>query len=62
MLLNYTVSQQFGKGIVCSDAAAEAAKYGFTAVDRPDGFLVMAVVSQGEEIIELKNPPEVYIG
>ncbi|XWS52871.1 hypothetical protein CRYUN_Cryun11dG0109600 [Craigia yunnanensis] len=48
----------FGKGIVCSDAAAEAARYGFTAVDRPDGFLVLAVVSQGEEIIELKNPPE----
>ncbi|GMI92254.1 Poly(ADP-Ribose) Polymerase 3 [Hibiscus trionum] len=48
----------FGKGIVCSDAAAEAAKYGFTAVDRPEGFLVLAVFSQGEEIIELKNPPE----
>ncbi|KAK8550792.1 hypothetical protein V6N12_039480 [Hibiscus sabdariffa] len=48
----------FGKGIVCSDAAAEAARYGFTAVDRPEGFLVLAVFSQGEEIIELKNPPE----
>ncbi|XVF19728.1 hypothetical protein REPUB_Repub11eG0136000 [Reevesia pubescens] len=48
----------FGKGIVCSDAAAEAAKYGFTAVDRPEGFLVLAVFSLGEEIIELKNPPE----
>ncbi|KAE8700212.1 Poly polymerase 3 [Hibiscus syriacus] len=42
----------FGKGIVCSDAAAEAARYGFTAVDRPEGFLVLAVFSQGEEIIE----------
>ncbi|KAL1098222.1 hypothetical protein V6Z11_D05G086100 [Gossypium hirsutum] len=48
----------FGKGIVCSDAAAEAARYGFTAVDRPEGFLVLAVFSQGEEIVELKNPPE----
>ncbi|XVF69157.1 hypothetical protein PTKIN_Ptkin11bG0058400 [Pterospermum kingtungense] len=48
----------FGKGIVCSDAAAEAARYGFTAVDRPEGFLVLAVFSQGEEVIELKNPPE----
>ncbi|XP_052885106.1 protein ADP-ribosyltransferase PARP3 isoform X1 [Gossypium arboreum] len=48
----------FGKGIVCSDAAAEAARYGFTAVDRPEGFLVLAVFSQGEEIMELKNPPE----
>ncbi|KAL4334008.1 hypothetical protein GQ457_07G035610 [Hibiscus cannabinus] len=48
----------FGKGIVCSDAAAEAARYGFTAVDRLEGFLVLAVFSQGEEIIELKNPPE----
>ncbi|XVE79270.1 hypothetical protein DITRI_Ditri14bG0044300 [Diplodiscus trichospermus] len=48
----------FGKGIVCSDAAAEAARYGFTAVDRPEGFLVLSVFSQGEEIIELKNPPE----
>ncbi|KAE8682447.1 Poly polymerase 3 [Hibiscus syriacus] len=48
----------FGKGIVCSDAAAEAARYGFTAVDRPEGFLVLAVFSQGEEIVELKDPPE----
>ncbi|KAE8734834.1 Poly polymerase 3 [Hibiscus syriacus] len=48
----------FGEGIVCSDAAAEAARYGFTAVDRPEGFLILAVFSQGEEIIELKNPPE----
>ncbi|KAK8679759.1 hypothetical protein V6N13_145195 [Hibiscus sabdariffa] len=48
----------FGQGIVCSDAVAEAARYGFTAIDRPEGFLVLAVFSQGEEIIELKNPPE----
>ncbi|WRX33546.1 BRCT domain - like 10 [Theobroma cacao] len=48
----------FGRGIVCSDAAAEAARYGFTAVDRPDGFLALAVASQGEEIVELKDPPE----
>ena len=50
---------QSGMGIVCSDAAAEAARYGYTAVDRPDGFLVLAMVSLGDEIIELKSPPEV---
>ncbi|CAN1294381.1 Protein ADP-ribosyltransferase PARP3 [Linum perenne] len=48
----------FGRGIVCSDAAAEAARYGFTAVDRPEGFLVLAVASLGDQIMELKNPPE----
>ncbi|KAI3450704.1 hypothetical protein Pfo_007369 [Paulownia fortunei] len=48
----------FGKAIVCSDAAAEAARYGFTAVDRPEGFLVLAVASLGEHITELTSPPE----
>lgn len=43
----------FGKAIVCSDAAAEAARYGFTAVDRPEGYLVLAVASLGEEIKEI---------
>ncbi|TKY67074.1 Poly of ADP-ribose polymerase 3 [Spatholobus suberectus] len=47
----------FGKAIVCSDAAAEAARYGFTAVDRPEGFLVLAIASLGNEITELKSPP-----
>lgn len=28
----------FGKAVVCSDAAAEAVRYGFTAADRPEGF------------------------
>lgn len=51
---------QFGKAIVCSDAAAEATRYGFTAVDRPEGFLVLAVASLGDEIIEIKSPPEVW--
>ena len=51
--------QQFGKAIICSDAAAEAARYGFTAVDRPEGFLVLAIASLGNEITELKTPPEV---
>lgn len=51
--------EQFGKAIVCSDAAAEAARYGFTAVDRPEGFLVLAIASLGNEITELKSPPEV---
>ncbi|KAL5579914.1 hypothetical protein UlMin_012356 [Ulmus minor] len=48
----------FGRGIVCSDAAAEAARYGFTAVDRPEGFLVLAVASLGDQITELKSQPE----
>ncbi|KAK6119857.1 hypothetical protein DH2020_046404 [Rehmannia glutinosa] len=48
----------FGKAIVCSDAAAEAARYGFTAVDRPEGFLVLAVASLGENVTELTSPPE----
>ncbi|MCD7468821.1 hypothetical protein HAX54_007319 [Datura stramonium] len=51
----------FGKAIVCSDAAAEAARYGFTAVDRPEGFLVLAVASLGEEIQEFSSPPEQLI-
>nr|POE75735.1 poly [adp-ribose] polymerase 3 [Quercus suber] len=45
MILNYLqktyepvkVGDIFGRAIVCSDAAAEAARYGFTAVDRPEG-------------------------
>lgn len=45
---------------MCSDAAAEAARYGFTAVDRPEGFLVLAVASMGEEITELTSAPEVH--
>ncbi|CAF1774026.1 unnamed protein product [Brassica napus] len=48
----------FGRAIVCSDAAAEAARYGFTAVDRPEGFLVLAVASLGEEVKEFTSPPE----
>ena len=50
---------QFGKAIICSDAVAEAARYGFTAIDKPEGFLVLAVVSLGDEVNEIKNPPEV---
>ncbi|KAJ6386169.1 hypothetical protein OIU77_029185 [Salix suchowensis] len=48
----------FGKAIVSSDAAAEAARCGFTAVDRPKGFFVLAVVSLGDQIIEVNSPPE----
>ncbi|CAL9169593.1 unnamed protein product [Musa hybrid cultivar] len=48
----------FGKAIVCSDASAEAARYGFTAVDRPDGFLLLAVVSLGEQITEMSTAPD----
>ncbi|XP_015688619.1 protein ADP-ribosyltransferase PARP3 [Oryza brachyantha] len=47
----------FGKAIVCSDAAAEAARYGFTAVDRPEGYLVLAVASLGKEIQEITGTP-----
>lgn len=57
--LYIVVFLQFGRAIVCSDAAAEAARYGFTAVDRPEGFLVLAVASLGEEIQEFSSPPEV---
>ncbi|KAL2899465.1 Poly [ADP-ribose] polymerase 3 [Bienertia sinuspersici] len=42
----------FGRAIVCSDASAEAARYGFTAIDRPEGFLVLAVASLGDKIVE----------
>ncbi|KAI3688110.1 hypothetical protein L1987_81818 [Smallanthus sonchifolius] len=48
----------FGRAIVCSDAAAEAARFGYTAVDRPEGFLVLAVASLGDEITEVTSPPE----
>ncbi|KAK1354601.1 Poly [ADP-ribose] polymerase [Heracleum sosnowskyi] len=48
----------FGKAIVCSDAAAEAARYGFTDVDRPEGVLVLAVASLGEKVVEVTTPPE----
>lgn len=46
---------------MCSDAAAEAARYGFTAVDRPEGFLVLAVASLGEQVTELDGAPEVLL-
>ncbi|KAF6172097.1 hypothetical protein GIB67_029515 [Kingdonia uniflora] len=49
---------QFGKAVVCTDAAAEAAVYGFTAVDRPDRFLVLAIASLGDTITEVTSPPE----
>ncbi|CAN0900479.1 Protein ADP-ribosyltransferase PARP3 [Linum grandiflorum] len=42
----------------CSGLHAEAARYGFTAVDRAEGFLVLAVASLGEQIMEFKTPPE----
>lgn len=48
----------FGRGIYCTDAAAKAALYGFTAVDRPEGFLILAVASLGEEAIEMSRAPE----
>jgi poly [ADP-ribose] polymerase len=50
---------QFGQGLYCSDAAASAAMYGFTAVDRPEGYLILAVVAMGDEVLELTEPKEV---
>ena len=57
MLKSYTLFVQFGRAIVCSDAAAEAARYGYTAGDRPEGYLVLAVASLGEEIKEITGTP-----
>ncbi|KAH7846797.1 hypothetical protein Vadar_018296 [Vaccinium darrowii] len=51
-------SEQFGKAIVCSDAAAEAARYRFTAVERPEGFLVLAIASLGKHVAEFNQTPE----
>ncbi|CAM6092715.1 unnamed protein product [Calypogeia fissa] len=45
----------FGKGIYFTDAAAKAAQYGFTAVDRPEGFLLLAIVGL-EDRLELAAP------
>lgn len=50
---------QFGRAIVCSDASAEAARYAFTGVDRPEGFLILAVFSLGEHVTEISTMPEV---
>ncbi|KAI7982974.1 Protein ADP-ribosyltransferase PARP3 [Camellia lanceoleosa] len=50
-----------GRAIICSDAAAEATTYGFTAVDRPDGFLVLAIASLGEQITEYNRTPEAEV-
>ncbi|KAJ7548964.1 hypothetical protein O6H91_07G034900 [Diphasiastrum complanatum] len=46
----------FGRGIYCSDASSEAAQYGFTSIDKPDGFLMLAVVSLGDRVLELTKP------
>ncbi|XP_024370917.1 protein ADP-ribosyltransferase PARP3 [Physcomitrium patens] len=48
----------FGEGWYCSDSAARAAQFGFTAVDRPEGYLILAVVGLGDEILELTKPEE----
>ncbi|KAH9316844.1 hypothetical protein KI387_018613, partial [Taxus chinensis] len=48
----------FGRGIYCTDAAAKAAMYGFTAVDIREGFLILAVASLGEKIIEMATAPQ----
>jgi hypothetical protein len=38
-ICSYNDGETFDKHIVCSDAAAESARHGFTAVDRPEGYL-----------------------
>ncbi|KAG5515769.1 hypothetical protein RHGRI_036725 [Rhododendron griersonianum] len=38
--------------------AAEAARYGFTSVERPEGFLVLAIASLGERVTEFNRTPE----
>ncbi|XP_047316975.1 protein ADP-ribosyltransferase PARP3-like [Impatiens glandulifera] len=48
----------FGRSIVCYDTSAAAARYGFTSVDRPDGFLVLAIASLGDQITEYNRTPE----
>ncbi|KAK1263678.1 putative poly [ADP-ribose] polymerase 3 [Acorus gramineus] len=48
----------FGRGIVCSDAVVKAARYGFTAVNRPEGFLVLAMVSLGDRVTKMSSTPE----
>ncbi|GKA88350.1 hypothetical protein Tco_0810114 [Tanacetum coccineum] len=47
---------RFGRQLF--DAAAEAARFGHTAVDRPEGFLVLAIASLGDKVTELTSPPE----
>ncbi|GFP87846.1 ubiquitin carboxyl-terminal hydrolase 6 [Phtheirospermum japonicum] len=49
---------EFGKATVCTDAAAEAARYGYTVVARPEGFLILAVASLDEDVTEMTSPPE----
>lgn len=53
------VCGEFGRAIVCSDAAAEAARYRFTAVGGPEGFLMLAVASLGGQITEKSSVLEV---
>eukprot|EP01018_Ginkgo_biloba_P012770 Gb_02125 [translate_table: standard] len=48
----------FGRGIYFTDSSAKAALYGFTAVDKKEGFLILAVASLGEKVIEMSKPPE----
>ncbi|KAH7852302.1 hypothetical protein Vadar_023116 [Vaccinium darrowii] len=42
----------------CTDRVAEVARYGFTAVERPEGFLVLAIASLGKHVTEFNQTPE----
>jgi poly [ADP-ribose] polymerase len=48
----------FRVGLYCSNSSAREAQYGFTVVDRPEGYLILAVVASGDEILELTEPHE----
>ncbi|GAB2274623.1 Poly [ADP-ribose] polymerase 3 [Dionaea muscipula] len=52
----------FWESHYCSDAAADAARYGFAAVDRPDGFLVLAVMWCGIELHDTATLEEKKVG
>ncbi|KAH7867356.1 hypothetical protein Vadar_032456 [Vaccinium darrowii] len=55
---NLAFCLQFLKAIVCSDAAAKAARYGFTVVERPEGFLVLAIAFLGKHVTKFNQTPE----
>jgi len=49
---------QFGISIYCSDVAVKVAQYGFHGLEKPQWFLVLAVESLGDKVIEMSKCPE----
>jgi len=45
----------FGRGIYCSDAAAKETQCVFHGLEKPQGFLVLAVASLGDKLIEMSK-------